>query len=206
MKCEPIQYMKYSCQEIPHFLCTFDIQHQVHNGLPLNLVSCQMNPFEIYLHTHTIYCRSILISSSYIWLGFPCGLSTRSSSSIRAPALMDEPPLISSLQVSRLKYSPSHLSCKPLAPQPPHSLHYGHPNIDCMDTPFNIDCMDTPFNPLNPELNPICYLLALSGAHHFLHVSRIRVKLLTFRRLMSYIYGAPILDVSRSHTTTQHSR
>jgi len=31
-------------------------------------------------------------------------------------------------------------------------------------------------------------------------------KSLTFRRLMSYIYGAPILDVSRSHTTTQHSR
>ena len=66
-------------------------------------------------------------------------------------------------------------------------------------------------NPLNPELNPI-YLLALLGAHHFLHVSRIRVKLLTFRPLMSYIYiyiyvyGVPILDVSRSHKTTQHSR
>ena len=44
------------------------------------------------------------------------------------------------------------------------------------------------FNPLNPELNPICYLLALLGAYHFLHVSRIRVKSLTFRRLMSYIY------------------
>ena len=29
---------------------------------------------------------------------------------------------------------------------------------------------------------------------------------LTLRRLMSYIYGAPILDVSKSHTTTQHSR
>ena len=29
---------------------------------------------------------------------------------------------------------------------------------------------------------------------------------LTLRRLMSYIYGAPILDVSRSHTTMQHSR
>jgi len=43
-------------------------------------------------------------------------------------------------------------------------------------------------NPLNAELNPICYLLALLGAHHFLHVSRIRIKLLTFRRLMSYIY------------------
>jgi len=64
----------------------------------------------------------------------------------------------------------------------------------------------TKFNPLNPELNPICYLLALLGAHHSLHVSRIRVKSLTFRLLMSYIYAAPILDVSRSHTTTQHSR
>ena len=40
-------------------------------------------------------------------------------------------------------------------------------------------------NPLKPELNPICYLLALLGAHHFLHVNRIRVKLLTFRLLMS---------------------
>jgi len=40
-------------------------------------------------------------------------------------------------------------------------------------------------NPLKPELNPICYLLALLGAHHFLHVSRIRVKLLNFRLLMS---------------------
>ena len=59
--------------------------------------------------------------------------------------------------------------------------------------------------PLNTELNPIGYLLALL-AHHFLHVSRIRVKSLTIRLLMSYIYGAPILDVSRSHTTTQHSR
>jgi len=37
------------------------------------------------------------------------------------------------------------------------------------------------FNPLKPELNPICYLLALLGAYHFLHVSRIRVKLLTLR-------------------------
>ena len=66
--------------------------------------------------------------------------------------------------------------------------------------------LQQPANTLKPELYPICYLLALLGAHNFLHVSRIRVKLLTFRRLMSYIYGAPILDVSRSHTTTQHSR
>ena len=31
------------------------------------------------------------------------------------------------------------------------------------------------FNPLNAELNPICHLLALLGAHHILHVSRVRV-------------------------------
>jgi hypothetical protein len=42
-------------------------------------------------------------------------------------------------------------------------------------------------NPLSPELNPICHLLALL-ASHFLHVSRIRVKSLTLRLLMSYIY------------------
>ena len=42
-------------------------------------------------------------------------------------------------------------------------------------------------NPLKPELNSVCYLLALL-AHHFLHVSMIKVKSLTFRLLMSYIY------------------
>jgi hypothetical protein len=31
------------------------------------------------------------------------------------------------------------------------------------------------FNPLNAELKFICHLLALLGAHHILHVSRIRV-------------------------------
>ena len=35
---------------------------------------------------------------------------------------------------------------------------------------------------------------------------QIKYTMLTLRLLMSYIYGAPILDVSRSHTTTQHSR
>jgi len=32
------------------------------------------------------------------------------------------------------------------------------------------------FKPLNAELNPICYLLALLGAHHILHVRKIRGK------------------------------
>jgi len=31
------------------------------------------------------------------------------------------------------------------------------------------------FNPLNAQLNPICHLLELLGAHHIFHVSRIRV-------------------------------
>ena len=38
--------------------------------------------------------------------------------------------------------------------------------------------------------------------HNYLKTAGI----LTLRRLMPYIYRAPILDVSRSHTTTQHIR
>ena len=34
----------------------------------------------------------------------------------------------------------------------------------------------------------------------------LRTVILTLRSLTLYIYGAPILDVSRSHTTTQHGR
>ena len=59
-------------------------------------------------------------------------------------------------------------------------------------------------NPLNPELNPIYYLLALL-AHHFLHVSRIRVKSLTIKLLMSYIYMEHLflmfLDHTQRHST-----
>jgi hypothetical protein len=68
-------------------------------------------------------------------------------------------------------------------------------------------CLDPEdINTLNAELNPICHLLALLVVYHFLHVSRKRVKLFTLRLLMSNIYAAPFLDVSRSHTTTHHSR
>ena len=87
-----------------------------------------------------------------------------------------------------------------------HSVTALHPEPDAISSQNFVLYF---FNPLNPELNPICYLLALL-AHHFLHVSRIKFKSLTIRLLMSYIYiyiyGAPILDVSRSHTTTHHSR
>ena len=42
-----------------------------------------------------------------------------------------------------------------------------------------------PVNPLNAELNPIYYLLALLGAHHILQVSRIRVNDLLLQCLHS---------------------
>jgi len=45
----------------------------------------------------------------------------------------------------------------------------------CQASPVSATIIDS-VNPLNAELNPICYLLALLGAHHFFHVSRIRVK------------------------------
>jgi len=31
--------------------------------------------------------------------------------------------------------------------------------------------------PLNAQLNPICHLLALLGAHHIIHVNRVRVNM-----------------------------
>ena len=40
-------------------------------------------------------------------------------------------------------------------------------------------CSTAIFSPLNAELNPICHLLALVGAYHILHASRIRVIHLT---------------------------
>jgi len=36
----------------------------------------------------------------------------------------------------------------------------------------------TSINPLNAELNPICHLLALLGAHLILHVGKIRVNVI----------------------------
>jgi len=41
--------------------------------------------------------------------------------------------------------------------------------------PFAFSFVDAGFNPLNAELNPICHLLVLLGAHHILHVSGLRV-------------------------------
>jgi hypothetical protein len=54
-------------------------------------------------------------------------------------------------------------------------------------------------NPLSPELSPICFLLALL-THDFLHVTRIRVKSLTVRLLMSYIYMEHLFLMFLDHT------
>ena len=47
------------------------------------------------------------------------------------------------------------------------------------NTNVTISLPNSPFiiNPLNAKLNPIRHLLALVGAHHILHVSRIRLQL-----------------------------
>jgi len=136
------------------------------------------------------------------------GVKNLAPTGIRSP---DRPARSQSLD--RLSYPGPHHSQYRTALQV--SNMYSHQNICFI---FLYQCLlsedeksqvknQKSFNPLNAELNPICYLLALL-AHHFLHVIRIRVKSLILRLLMSYIYihGAPILDVSRSHTTTQHSR
>jgi hypothetical protein len=46
-----------------------------------------------------------------------------------------------------------------------------------LELPNDKACLCLILNPLNAKLNPICHLLALLGAHHILHISRIRVKL-----------------------------
>ena len=64
-------------------------------------------------------------------------------------------------------YAFSSLSC------PPKTLKY---------SPFASTLLKLLYliNTLNAKLNPICYLVALLGVHHILHVSRIRVNILLF--------------------------
>jgi len=69
---------------------------------------------------------------------------------------------------------------------------------------YNIRVWQHPIiNPLNTELNPVCHLLALLGAHHIFHVSKIRVKVgivicfiwtkdSEFLRLLHVMYGVAV--------------
>jgi len=55
------------------------------------------------------------------------------------------------------------------------------------------------FNPLSAKLNPICHLLALLGAHHILHVSRVRVKKPVLKRVVTDgLYLAFFTNVTRA--------
>jgi hypothetical protein len=61
----------------------------------------------------------------------------------------------------------------------PIASRYTGPYASCMYSGLfilGLRCYVTCINPLNAELNPIRYLLALARAHHFVDVSRIRVK------------------------------
>jgi len=59
------------------------------------------------------------------------------------------------------------------------------------------------FNPLNADLNPICHLLALLGAHLILHVSRIRVKWTRpFPRKTKFGFCACAITFQLTSTTT----
>ena len=58
-------------------------------------------------------------------------------------------------------------------------------------------------NPLNAKLNPICHLLALLGARHIIHVSRIRVNtviVVVFRR-PNYMFLRNYIFISEEHKT-----
>jgi len=57
-----------------------------------------------------------------------------------------------------------------------------------------------------PDIIDIIERKRLQWYGHVKRMQEERIPILILRLLMSYIYGAPILDVSRSHTTTQHSR
>ena len=58
------------------------------------------------------------------------------------------------------------------------------------------------FNPLNSELNPICHLLALLEAHHILHISRIRVKIVVIGGFTDWRCWAVWLPLWLGHCVT----
>jgi hypothetical protein len=58
-------------------------------------------------------------------------------------------------------------------------------------------------NPLNANLNPICHLLALLGAHHILHVSRIRVKTILILSFSSHL--VPFVRISLLNSSFLYS-
>ena len=62
-------------------------------------------------------------------------------------------------------------------------------NIQCRILSYSLLSKNLKINPLNAELNHICYLLALLGAHHILHISRIRAQIYRTIILLVVSYG-----------------
>jgi len=63
-------------------------------------------------------------------------------------------------------------------------------SVHCVNTRLKKNLHKPLINPLNTELNPICHLLALLGAHPILHITRIRVK---FIIVMDHLW--PLMNV-----------
>jgi hypothetical protein len=55
------------------------------------------------------------------------------------------------------------------------------------------------FNPSSADLNPICHLLALLGAHHILHVGRVRVNYLKIGKTNINVTKTKIIEYSSSY-------
>jgi len=71
---------------------------------------------------------------------------------------------------------------KTACPSLPEDEHLDVRNMKTVYLNYNI-------NPLNAKLNPICHSLALLGAHHIPHLSRIRVNVRSVHFVGSYYIG-----------------
>jgi len=89
--------------------------------------------------------------------------------------------LCSNFQSRCFAHTPKTDNCRPhrLSQQAPGRCHRQMNTMQQLHTykrVLDTSAADATFlNPLNAELNPTCQLLALLGAHHILHISRIRV-------------------------------
>ena len=79
------------------------------------------------------------------------------------------------LTASSIRFSELNFVCISPSQSVPHYVSYFF-QLRFITLKYYRRTMMRIFNPLNAELNPIRHLLALVGARHIVHVSRIRVK------------------------------